>query len=75
MPAIVAGRIAGRVAPATAGRTVVVERSAGRTWSAQYERALTRAGGRYGAAIAEPGTYRVRYRGEAGPAVRVRHSV
>ena len=74
VPVMVAGRIAGRVSPGGAGRTVVVERLRGSSWAEQL-RVVTRAGGRYRAAIAEPGTYRVRYRGEPGPAVRVRQSV
>jgi hypothetical protein len=66
----VAGAISGRVSPGGAGRTVVVERLRAGAWS-EHLRTRTAAGGRYRAAIAEAGVYRVRYRGEAGPAVRV----
>jgi hypothetical protein len=34
--------------------------------------AVIRAGGRYRAIVREPGLYRIRYRGEFGPPVRVR---
>ena len=74
IPMIVAGTISGRVSPGGAGRTVVVERLRGGSWPEQT-RVLTGAGGRYRALLAEPGVYRVRYRGEAGPAVRVPQSV
>jgi stage II sporulation protein D len=66
-----AGAIAGRVAPAMAGRWITLERFSGRAWVAQFE-TLTGAGGRYRAGVARPGLYRVRYAGEAGPPVRVR---
>jgi stage II sporulation protein D len=66
----VAGAIAGRVAPAIAGRRLTVERRAGRAWVVALV-SRTRAAGRYRASVRLPGLYRVRYRGEAGPAVRV----
>ncbi len=66
-----AGAIAGRVAPAVAGRWVTLERFTGRAWVAQFE-TLTGAGGAYRANVGEPGLYRVRYAGEAGPPVWVR---
>jgi stage II sporulation protein D len=68
--AAAAGAIAGRVAPAVAGRWVTLERFTGRAWVAQFE-TLTGAGGAYRANVGEPGLYRVRYAGEAGPPVRV----
>jgi stage II sporulation protein D len=64
------GAVAGRVAPAIAGRWVTLERYAGRAWVAQFE-TLTERGGRYRASVVSPGLYRVRYEGEPGPAVRV----
>ncbi|MDX6717977.1 MAG: hypothetical protein QOJ63_231, partial [Solirubrobacteraceae bacterium] len=63
------GAISGRVAPAIAGRRVAVERRTGRSWVVQLV-TRTRAGGRYRADVRLPGLYRVRYGGEAGPAVR-----
>jgi stage II sporulation protein D len=65
-----AGALVGRVAPAAAGRWVVLERYVGRGWVAQFE-TPTAAGGRYRALVRQPGLYRVRYAGEAGPPVRV----
>ncbi|MEJ7798132.1 MAG: SpoIID/LytB domain-containing protein [Solirubrobacteraceae bacterium] len=66
----VAGAIAGRVAPAAAGRTIVVQRRVAGAWVAQLQ-TRTRDGGRYRATVFEPGLYRVSYAGEVGPAVRV----
>jgi stage II sporulation protein D len=66
----IAGAIAGRVAPAIAGRRFMVERRSGRAWVTQFE-GRTRHAGRYHANVSLPGLYRVRYRGDAGPAVRV----
>ena len=66
----VAGAISGRVSPGGAGRWVVVQRFDGRAWVTQLE-TQTAAGGRYSANVSEPGRYRVRYAGEAGPAVLV----
>jgi stage II sporulation protein D len=70
LPATVTGAIAGRVAPAAAGRWVALERRVGSAWVGQLE-ARTQRGGRYRLRIRARGTYRVRYAGEAGPAVRV----
>ena len=64
------GAIVGRVTPAIAGRWVVVERFAGRSWVAQFESRVA-AGGAYRANVRAPGLYRVRYAGEPGPPVRV----
>jgi stage II sporulation protein D len=66
----VAGTIGGRVAPALAGRSVVVERYDGARWIAQSQ-TLTRAGGSYRTTVPARGMYRVRYAGEAGPPVRI----
>jgi hypothetical protein len=65
-----AGAVAGRVAPAVAGRWIVLERYVARAWVAQFE-TPTHAGGRYRANVRLPGLYRVRYAGEPGPPVRV----
>ncbi|HEX8159610.1 MAG TPA: SpoIID/LytB domain-containing protein [Solirubrobacteraceae bacterium] len=66
----VAGTITGRVAPVLSDGWVTVERLVGKRWVALFE-ARTAAGGRYSARLRMPGRYRVRYRGEAGPVVRV----
>lgn len=63
--------ISGRVSPAVAGRTATVQRRAGRSWVA-VSRAEIGPGGRYREIGLRPGTYRIFYRGEAGPPVRVR---
>jgi stage II sporulation protein D len=70
-PTTVAGTISGRVEPAIAGRQIVVERYDGARWIPQSE-TLTRVAGRYRANVSTRGLYRVRYGGEAGPAVRIR---
>jgi stage II sporulation protein D len=66
----VAGTIRGRVAPATPGSWVAVQRWSGTRWMKHLE-APVRAGGRYSAQLSSPGLYRVLYAGEAGAAVRV----
>jgi stage II sporulation protein D len=65
------GVVAGRVAPAREGRWIAVQRRVDGTWSTQFE-APTRADGRYRAAVRFPGVYRVQYRREVGPVLRVR---
>jgi stage II sporulation protein D len=65
-----AGSVVGRVRPATAGARVTVQRRDGGRWVAAGT-AIVRAGGRYSLAVARRGSYRVRYRGSAGPTVRV----
>jgi stage II sporulation protein D len=69
-PARAAGAISGRVAPALPGRRLTVERRTGRTWAVALV-SRTHVAGRYRASVRLPGLYRVLYRGEAGPAVRV----
>lgn len=69
-PLRVAGAIAGRVAPARAGRFVSIDRRVGRAWVAQFQ-TVTRAGGRFRANVPLAGLYRVRFAGAAGPAVAV----
>ena len=69
--AAVAGTLAGTVAPAAAGQWVVLERYTGGGWDAQFE-TVTRGGGSYRVNVPRRGLYRVRYRGEPGPVVRIR---
>lgn len=64
------GVISGRVVPAKAHRWVAVQRKVGERWLTQFE-APTGEGGRYRAAVAYRGLYRIQYRREAGPVVRV----
>jgi stage II sporulation protein D len=66
----VAGTISGRVAPSLADGWVRVERLVGKRWVELFE-ARTGVGGAYNARVRVPGSYRVRYRGEVGPMVRV----
>ncbi|MDX6707236.1 MAG: hypothetical protein QOI48_3082 [Solirubrobacteraceae bacterium] len=65
-----AGTITGRVAPTVADGWVRVERLVGKRWVELFE-ARTGVGGAYNARVRVPGSYRVRYRGEVGPMVRV----
>ncbi|HEV7805045.1 MAG TPA: SpoIID/LytB domain-containing protein [Solirubrobacteraceae bacterium] len=67
----VVATIAGRVAPATAGEWVELERRVADRWRAQFETPVL-AGGRYRAGVRESGMWRVRFGGETGPPVRVR---
>jgi len=67
-----AGVLSGRVDPAIPGRSwVTVQRRLGVGWVTLFE-APVGAGGRYGARLARPGLYRVRYDGVAGPNVLLR---
>ena len=66
-----AGRLVGRVRPGRPGATLRIERRAHGGWIRAGTTRL-RAGGAYAFAVARRGTYRVRYAGAAGPAVRVR---
>ncbi len=61
----------GRVFPGAAGATVTVQRRLAGRWVATRT-VTTRRGGRYHAGVPAAGTYRVRFRGDAGPAVRIR---
>jgi stage II sporulation protein D len=63
--------IAGTVLPAKRGALVTVQRLAGGRW-ASVTFAIVGRGGRYRAAVTAGGTYRVRYNGDAGPAVHIR---
>ena len=62
--------VAGTVLPARRGALVTVQRLDGGRWS-DITSAIVGRGGRYRAAVTASGTYRVRYKGDAGPAVRV----
>ena len=65
-----AGGLRGSVMPARRGARITLQRHAEGRWvTIGHTRAGT--GGRYEAAVAAAGTYRVRYRGDAGPAVRI----
>ncbi|MDQ3849176.1 MAG: hypothetical protein M3296_00970, partial [Actinomycetota bacterium] len=65
-----AGTIRGRVAPATGRDWVTLQRRVGHAWMSQFQ-IPTDVAGRYRATVAQPGRYRVRYRGESGPSVQV----
>jgi stage II sporulation protein D len=64
------GSIGGHVAPAVKGAVVTVQRREGDAWTTVAQVPLA-AHGRYRALVPGGGRYRVVYRGEAGPAVRV----
>jgi len=66
----VAGHIRGRVAPAVKGSSAAVQRREGSRWVTRSHTPM-RAGGRYRATVLRSGLYRIVYRGEAGPPVRV----
>ena len=66
----VAARLTGTIAPAPAGTRLEVQRRAGGRWRTVAD-AVVRAGGRYEAAVARPGLYRVAFRGALGPTTRV----
>ncbi len=66
-----ARRLTGRVFPVRRGADVPVEARQDGRW-VRVGVARTGAAGRYAFSVERPGTYRVRYRGDAGPAVRVR---
>jgi hypothetical protein len=67
-----AGRtaLAGTITPGRRGAWLRVQRRVGKHWST-YAWTKLEARGRYAVRIAAPGTYRVLYRGNAGPSVRV----
>ena len=65
------GRLTGAVLPAIAGEDVVVQRRQGGRWR-RVGAAESSAGGRYAFTLERAGRYRVKYRGDAGPAVTVR---
>lgn len=67
---VTAGHVSGRIAPATKGSSAAVQRHERGRWVTLLRTPIL-AGGRYRAAVGRPGRYRIVYRGEAGPAVRV----
>jgi stage II sporulation protein D len=69
VPAI--GALAGYVLPARDGSRLRVQRRTGGRW-VTVEEAATGRGGRYLVAVPKSGLYRVLYRGDAGPGVRIR---
>jgi SpoIID/LytB domain protein len=67
----VVAALAGHVLPARRGARIRVQRRGGGRWADVTETRAGR-GGRYVAAVTATGRYRVRFHGDAGPAVRVR---
>jgi stage II sporulation protein D len=65
------GSISGRVSPAVEGSLAAVQLREGATWVTVSQAAIA-AHGRYRTLLPQPGRYRIVYRGEAGPSVRVR---
>jgi stage II sporulation protein D len=65
-----AGGLRGAVMPARRGARIALQRRDGDRWIT-IGTVRAGAGGRYEAAVAATGTFRVRYRGDAGPAVRI----
>ena len=63
--------LSGRVLPAHKGSRVDVQRRIEGRW-VDVDRVATARSGRYSVGIPAAGLYRVRYRGDAGPAVRLR---
>jgi stage II sporulation protein D len=63
--------LSGTITPARRGAWVRVQRRTGGRWST-YVLTTVSAGGRYSTRVGRPGTYRVLYRGAAGPAVGLR---
>ena len=63
--------LAGSVLPARRGAPIAVQRRVGGTWITAGT-ATARRGGRYRYGITAPGLYRVRHKGDNGPAVRIR---
>ena len=64
------GSVAGRVLPARAGARVTVQRRVGGSWVSEGTTPVG-AGGRYSLSVPRRGSYRVRFRSESGPTVRV----
>jgi hypothetical protein len=59
------------VIPARAGAEVQIQVRGAYRWQTVAS-TIVRRGGRYRAAVAQPGVYRAVFAGEAGPAVRIR---
>ena len=62
--------LAGSVIPARRGAAITIQRRVGGTWI-DAGTATARRGGRYRYGITAPGLYRVRHKGDNGPAVRI----
>lgn len=69
--AVTGPRLAGRIRPATTGSWLRVERRAKGRWVLVAETTVER-DGRYEATVPRAGSYRIVYRGIAGPTVRAR---
>jgi stage II sporulation protein D len=63
--------VAGSVVPARVGAEVQIQLREGRRWETVAS-TIVRRDGLYRAGVAQPGTYRAVFAGEAGPAIRVR---
>jgi stage II sporulation protein D len=63
--------LTGHVIPARKGERITIQRLTGGRWVA-VDAATARAGGSYRAGVPSHGLYRIRHRGVAGPAVRLR---
>ena len=66
----VVSSLAGSVIPARKGTTIRIQRRVGGKWI-EAGTTTARRGGRYRYGVTAPGVYRVRHRGDAGPAVRI----
>jgi stage II sporulation protein D len=62
--------VAGRVVPARDGERVRLQVRRGKRWVGVIDTSVRR--GAYRAAVTQPGVYRAVFRGDAGPAVRIR---
>jgi stage II sporulation protein D len=67
----IVGGLAGHVVPARKGAVVSIQRVTGGRWVTVDSTTAVR-GGRYRLGVPKAGLYRVRFKGDAGPAVRVR---
>jgi stage II sporulation protein D len=67
----IVGGLAGHVVPARKGARVLIQRLTGGRWVTVDSTPAGRSG-RYSAGVPKTGLYRVRFRGDAGPGVRVR---
>jgi stage II sporulation protein D len=64
--------LAGHVVPAREGTRVQIQRRTGGRWVKVATATVSGRSGRYSAGVPATGLYRVRHKGDAGPAVRVR---
>jgi len=64
--------LAGHVLPAERGARVQIQRRTGGRWVKVGTATIAERDGRYSAGVPATGLYRVRYKGDAGPGVRIR---